>query len=188
VDRITWTYDPLISRNAYLNVSKLGAVCNTYRRNEYGMLRDSLNEGLPTDRFQVDWWVNSHRVNRRLSRHARRPLNLGHYLTGGAQLINPSEMDSSGFPHPGSSDLSELLPRLSALGKPDVAPILLVEIPSVFHQLKAANLNLALHWRLHTRDLFEDLFERGYLATDFVLSKDDQPRSFYVLVHGDSTL
>jgi len=30
LNHITWTYDPLLSRNAYLNISKLGAVCNTY--------------------------------------------------------------------------------------------------------------------------------------------------------------
>ena len=67
VDRITWTYDPLVSVNAYLNIARLGAVCNTYRRNVYGELRDGLNAGLPSDRFQVDWWVNTKRVNRRLS-------------------------------------------------------------------------------------------------------------------------
>jgi predicted GNAT superfamily acetyltransferase len=40
LDHITWTYDPLLSRNAYLNIAKLGAVCNTYRRSEYGDMRD----------------------------------------------------------------------------------------------------------------------------------------------------
>jgi predicted GNAT superfamily acetyltransferase len=54
--------------------------------------------------------------------------------------------------------------------------------------LKAANLDLALRWRLHTRSLFEDLFNRGYLATDFVVLKGTHTRSFYVLSHGDSTL
>ena len=52
---ITWTFDPLESKNAHLNISKLGAVCNTYLRNVYGDLRDGLNQGLATDRFQVDW-------------------------------------------------------------------------------------------------------------------------------------
>src|SRR5512141_546470 len=51
---ITWTYDPLESKNARLNIAKLGAVCNTYIRNYYGELRDELNLGLATDRFQVD--------------------------------------------------------------------------------------------------------------------------------------
>lgn len=56
IDLITWTYDPLESANAYLNLRKLGAVCNTYLRNVYGNLTDTLNNGLATDRFQVDWW------------------------------------------------------------------------------------------------------------------------------------
>ena len=45
VDRIIWTFDPLQSRNAYLNIAKLGAVCNTYHENYYGELRDELRNG-----------------------------------------------------------------------------------------------------------------------------------------------
>jgi predicted GNAT superfamily acetyltransferase len=69
-----------------------------------------------------------------------------------------------------------------------VAPLLLVEIPSDYQALKAVNFDLALHWRLHARGLFEDLFKRGYLVTDFVVLKGTHPRSFYVLSHGESTL
>ena len=79
LDHITWTYDPLLSRNAYLNISKLGAVCHTYRRSEYGNMRDGLNVGLPSDRFQVDWWVNTRRVERRLGKRPRRPLKLDNF-------------------------------------------------------------------------------------------------------------
>ena len=64
LDHVTWTYDPLLSRNAHLNIARLGAVCSTYRRSEYGDMRDGLNAGLPSDRFQVDWWVNTKRVER----------------------------------------------------------------------------------------------------------------------------
>ena len=59
---ITWTYDPLMSGNAYLNIRKLGAICRRYRRNVYGDMRDELNIGLPSDRFEVEWWVTSARV------------------------------------------------------------------------------------------------------------------------------
>src|ERR1043165_6321308 len=76
LDHVTWTFDPLLSRNAYLNIAKLGAVCNTYRRSEYGDMRDGLNAGLPSDRFLVDWWINTHRVERRLGKRARRTLKL----------------------------------------------------------------------------------------------------------------
>ncbi len=74
LSHITWTYDPLLSRNAQLNIAKLGAVCNTYLQAEYGTLRDGLNAGLPSDRFQVDWWLRSRRVERRLSRRSRADL------------------------------------------------------------------------------------------------------------------
>src|ERR1044071_3147953 len=76
LDHITWTSDPLLSRNAYLNIAKLAAVCNTYRRSEYGDMRDGLNAGLPSDRFMVNWWIHPRRVERRLSKRPRRPLKL----------------------------------------------------------------------------------------------------------------
>jgi predicted GNAT superfamily acetyltransferase len=179
IDRITWTYDPLLSRNAWLNITRLGAVCNTYLRNFYGDMRDTLNRGLPSDRFDVDWWVNSHRVNRRLSRRRRNNLTLVHYLSGGAQVVNPAEWDSQGLFHPNPS-------ADPLLSKEQV--FLLVEIPADFQALKTADIKLAKEWRLHTRAIFEALFTAGYLVTDFVQSSYLPKRSYYVLVHGDTTL
>ncbi len=179
IDRITWTFDPLLSRNAWLNITRLGAVCSTYLRNFYGKMDDVLNQGLPSDRFDVDWWVNSHRVNRRLSRHRRNDLTLAHFLTGGARVYNPAEMDKEGFVHP-SGD-----PQIQ-LGKDQ--PILLVEIPADITALKAASIELARQWRMHSRAIFETLFKAGYLVTDFVHSTNGPERSFYVLCHGESTL
>jgi predicted GNAT superfamily acetyltransferase len=179
IDRITWTFDPLLSRNAWLNITRLGAVCNMYLRDFYGKMRDTLNQGLPTDRFDVDWWVNSQRVNRRLSRRRRNELTLVHYLSGGALISNPAEMDVNHLPHPvENNDLQ--------VGKD--LPFLLVEIPADFQALKAADIRLALEWRVHSRLIFETLFKAGYLATDFVLSTNMPTRSYYVLCHGESTL
>lgn len=187
LDRITWTYDPLMSRNAHLNIAKLGAVCNTYHREFYGEMRDGLNVGLPSDRFDVDWWVNTKRVERRLSRRARLRLDLAHYFAGGAEILNPSRRDERGLPRPAKS--VTLPPDPVDRGeRGDNAPLLLVEIPADFSGMKAADPPLALEWRLHTRQLFEALFERGYLVTDFVYLPGSQPRSFYVLSHGESTL
>lgn len=52
--RITWTYDPLETVNAYLNLVKLGGVVHRYIPNCYGELADDMNRGLPTDRF---YWI-----------------------------------------------------------------------------------------------------------------------------------
>ncbi len=188
LDRITWTFDPLLSRNAYLNITKLGAVCDTYLQNEYGLLRDEMNAGLPSDRFQVDWWVNSQRVYHRLSKRARKPLDLTNFFAAGAEVINPTEIDAQGLPQPAAIDRYDPMPRSAGPGRSDVAPLLLVEIPSDYLALKAASFDLALRWRLHARGLFEDLFTRGYLVTDFIVLKGTHPRSFYVLSHGESTL
>jgi predicted GNAT superfamily acetyltransferase len=186
LDRITWTYDPLLSRNAHLNIAKLGAVCSTYRREVYGQMRDGLNLGLPSDRFVVDWWVNTKRVQRRLSHKARRRLDLAHFFAAGAQILNPTQTDQSGWPRLISSSSSRSTGdgRRKQVGE----ALVLVEIPEDFLALKEADLELALEWRLHTREIFEDLFEKGYLVTDFIHLPGPHPRSFYVLSHGESTL
>jgi len=185
LDRITWTFDPLLSRNAYLNISRLGAVCNTYLRAVYGVMRDGINTGLPSDRLQVDWWVNSQRVNLRLSRRARLSLDLAHYLAAGAQVINATQVGEDGLPRPGSEIDAGDLQYLRADGP---SAILLLEIPADFPGLKTARPELALHWRYHIRQAFEELFSLGYLVTDFIHLPGLQTRSFYVLTHGESTL
>jgi predicted GNAT superfamily acetyltransferase len=186
LDLITWTYDPLLSRNAHLNIARLGAVCNTYLRELYGEMRDGLNAGLPSDRFQLDWWVNSRRVDRRLSKRARPPLDLAHCLSAGAWIVNPTRV-AGGWPRP-PEQLPAHLEVLSGHKQAGESNLLLVEIPADFPALKDADPGLALEWRLHTRLLFESLFSQGYLVTDFVHLPGTQPRSFYVLTHGESTL
>jgi predicted GNAT superfamily acetyltransferase len=182
VDRITWTFDPLLSRNAHLNIAVLGAVCNTYLRSVYGELRDGINTGLPSDRFQVDWWVNSARVNRRLSRRARNQLDLLQYIAAESGKVNPTHPDPRGFRRPGGY-------ALPVYAVEETSPaILLVEIPADFLALKAADPSLALEWRLHIRLVCEGLFERGYLVTDFVHLADPEPRSYYVFINGEKTL
>jgi predicted GNAT superfamily acetyltransferase len=183
LDLVTWTFDPLLSRNAYLNITRLGGVTCNYKRDYYGELQDGLNKGLITDRFQVDWWINSRRVNRRLSRKARRPLDLAHFLAADASIINPSKTGDDKLPRPSDPvDLGDIR------ANQEEDAILLVEIPSDYLALKEADTGLAREWRLHTRAIFEDLFEKGYWATDFVHMPGSAPRSFYVLSHGESTL
>lgn len=184
IDRITWTYDPLLSRNAHLNINRLGAVCNNYQREVYGEMRDGLNLGVASDRFEVDWWVNSQRVNKRLSKKARPKLDLQHFQAAEAQIINPTQVNEAGLVVP-----STALDIQSHVRAADVVPnILLVEIPSDYLALKQVDIDLAIEWREHTRTLFEELFEGGYLVTDFVYLPGELPRSYYVLSHGEGTL
>ena len=175
LDHITWTYDPLLSRNARLNITKLGAVCNTYRRSEYGDMRDGLNAGLPSDRFQVDWWINTRRVDRRLGKRARRPLKLENFSKAELQPLYSvhTSRKTGDWPRP-AEHFSPLEGHLA-----------LAEIPSDFMALKDADFALARDWRFFSREVFETAFATGYIVTDFVF---DQGRSFYVLSNGESTL
>jgi predicted GNAT superfamily acetyltransferase len=171
----TWTYDPLMSRNAHLNIRRLGTICRSYLRNVYGDLRDDLNRGLPTDRFMVEWWLTSRRVEARLD-GSRRPLNLDHFQSGGANLLNPGTMLDSGLVKP-PDETSE----------PE-GTFLLIEVPSDFLAIKREDPELAYTWRIHSREVFEGAFAAGYLVTDFVHVAEDGPRSFYLLSYGEATL
>ena len=173
LDHITWTYDPLLSRNAYLNIAKLGAVCNTYRRSEYGDMRDGLNAGLPSDRFLMDWWINTRRVERRLGKRARRPLRLDDFSKAELHPLYTLQSRTDHLPYP-----PEHFDPLNG-------SLALAEIPTDFSMLKEADFSLARDWRFFSRELFETAFAAGYIVTDFIY---DRSRSFYVLAHGESTL
>lgn len=179
---ITWTYDPLLSRNAYLNIHKLGAICRMYHVNYYGELRDGLNAGIPTDRFEVEWWVHSRRVIRRLSKIVRKELDLAHCLAAGGKIVNQTMMENGVIKPIGYQE------DLLTANTKQKFPILLVEIPSDFLALKEVSLDLANLWRSHTKEIFTHLFGTGYIATDVIRIKGNLPRTYYVLTDGDTTL
>jgi predicted GNAT superfamily acetyltransferase len=52
---VRWTFDPLIARNAYFNLHKLGVVGDRFGRDFYGAMTDALNAGDRSDRFTVRW-------------------------------------------------------------------------------------------------------------------------------------
>ena len=54
---ISWTFDPLVSRNAKLNLIKLGVSISSYHPNFYGDMLDALNAGDESDRLVVSWKV-----------------------------------------------------------------------------------------------------------------------------------
>jgi predicted GNAT superfamily acetyltransferase len=53
--RITWTYDPLIARNSFFNLTRLGGRPETYFVDFYGAMNDGPNRGQPSDRVQIGW-------------------------------------------------------------------------------------------------------------------------------------
>ncbi len=174
IDLITWTYDPLLSPNAYLNIGRLGAVCNTYNREEYGKMRDALNAGTASDRFVVDWWINTRRVEQHLDEENYIRISLDDYRKADAQqLYIPETHTTSGLLRP------------PTIYFPPEGKLLLLPIPSNFQTIRHTDLPLAHDWRFFTREIFEETFAAGYIVTDFICDHGD---CYYVLTDGNSTI
>ena len=171
---ITWTVDPLESRNARLNIGKLGAICHRYFRDYHGPMAGR-NARLASDRFEVEWWITSNRVEGRVAQQ-RRPLTLAAMRSAGAIVVNEAHFDEAGL----------IIPPLDFAHSD--GSLLLAEIPADIQALKAADMALARQWRQHTRQLFEYYFAANFAVTDFVFQPEanGRSRSFYLLTHNDS--
>jgi predicted GNAT superfamily acetyltransferase len=64
---IEWTFDPLVMKNAYFNLMRLGAIARRYLPNAYGITTSPLHAALPTDRLVAEWHLRSTRVRRVLA-------------------------------------------------------------------------------------------------------------------------
>ena len=169
---VIWTFDPLLSTNAHLNIRKLGAISHDYREDYYGT---SSEGGLArlgsSDRLLVEWWVTSRRVEERML-GSRAGLALKQDLVGETPILNPSRALSSGFSAPADAPIA-----------PGGA-LALLEIPTNYAEVQQADAGLAQAWRLHIRAAFESLFARGFVVTDFLHeSYEGRPRAFYVLTY-----
>ena len=164
---ITWTYDPLEGPNAHLNLRKLRAISRTYWRDVYGSNLGALNAGLPTDRLVVEWWVQGPRLKN------KSPV--------------PIEAATSVFKTDGVGPKRRVIHFWDDL----TAPTLWLDTVADVHAVKAADMALALDWRLKVRAAFETYFERGYIATDSISHVDPntgERRNRYVLQHATPEL
>jgi predicted GNAT superfamily acetyltransferase len=168
---ICWTFDPLQSRNASLNISKLGADIDEYIPDCYGEFGSLIEKGLPSDRFLVNWRISKAPVKKRLqSRTAPHPVPAVPY-------INETSTNQDGFPE--NRRISDKLTE----------PILLVEIPACTDRMRQHAVDLAYRWRMETRSIFQQYLRRGYRIADFVRDQStDGGRCFYVLHRRSSTM
>lgn len=146
IDLITWTFDPLVGTNAYLNLAKLRGVSSTYLTNLYGLGR-GLNAGLETDRLLVEWWISE----------ADRPgMGLADLPEGSAGAVNVLGSHSpAGVPINRGYDLNQ------------EDEWLLIRIPRDIGAVKETDIDLARAWRAQTREMFLAYLERGYRVRGF---------------------
>ncbi|HXX92619.1 MAG TPA: hypothetical protein VEN81_03240 [Planctomycetota bacterium] len=164
LDLVVWTFDPLQSRNAYLNIEKLGCVIREYSENLYPESGSRFNRGMESDRFTPEWWIASGRVRSRL--RGERP---GHEVDRYATALETRD-------HPkGGREPLGVRPRLKD-------PRIRIEIPDDIDAIKRKNLPLAQLWRLRSREAFEAYLDRGYVIMGFVSRPEGgRRRSYYLL-------
>ena len=132
VERVYWTFDPLVAGTARLNLTRLGATPTEYVSNMYGHTGSLLHRGLDTDRFIVEWRLRDPVVERVLAGEPGR-------LPKAAQAGPIVTIDPAGSP--GDTPL------------PD-APWVRVELPADIDQLKAEAPEQARRWQLSLRRAF----------------------------------
>jgi len=160
---LTWTFDPLLARNANLNFRALGAVGRTYLDNFYGctpaLAQDS---DVPTDRLLLEWWISSPRVERRMK--------------GEEKMPDPTRIAKALAQKPGGI-YPVIVPGRPNLTAEDMR--LLVEVPKNIRDLRPVS-GLVGRWQKAVRTTLKACFARGYRLDDFIFAD----RSFYVLKKG----
>jgi predicted GNAT superfamily acetyltransferase len=150
IDRITWTFDPLVARNAYFNLVKLGAVAERFHRDYYGEMEDVFNRGERSDRLEVVWDLGSERVRAVLGETSR---GSGEEPNRVAPAIILGE--ENGRPHVSEGPWSGEDQGVS------------ISVPPDYHALRERDPELARAWRDAIGDALEEAYGIGYRATSF---------------------
>ncbi len=139
ISTMTWTFDPLVARNAYLNIAKLGARPTRYLIDYYGRMSDGLNAGQASDRVLVVWdlTVDAPPPRRGSPGHAFAALTA----------------DPAGRPnrHDPPTDCAHVT----------------LEIPSDIERLRREDAALSHEWRIALRQTLAQLLGAGWTVTGF---------------------
>ena len=151
IHEITWTFDPLHSKNAHLNFAKLGVLSDSYKIDFYGASTTSALHQNSTDRLWVKWPLASRRVEDRLRGKDNRA-----EMLDALSVIHPL-VRFNGEGKPTRSDLA------SALARQRIA----IEIPSNIRDIEAGDPELAKDWRQATRWAFTEALNSGFFVAEF---------------------
>jgi predicted GNAT superfamily acetyltransferase len=139
VDTMFWSFDPLVARNAHLNLNELGAVVEEYVVDLYGPGEDSsVDRGIGTDRFIVRW-----------------------------DLRLQATRDDGGRRGPMMGDEGRRKPAVAAEGGTEPG-VVRVEIPPDIQEIKSRSTEQAQEWRRATRAAFAYYLNNGFRVTGFV--------------------
>jgi len=160
LSEVYWTFDPLVRRNAFFNLSKLGAEIVEYHVNFYGAMSDGMNAGDESDRVLIRWRTDSERAV-----EASEGFNTGPDVDrlrreGAAVLLG---LNGDGTPALGGFD----------------APVLLCRVPDSIVDTRRSDPALGAAWREALRVSMGRVLSEGYAATAmsrtgwYVLERED---------------
>lgn len=146
---ITWTADPLVRRNAYFNLAKLGARPVEYLVDFYGEIGDAVNAGQGTDRLLLRWDLTSAQVD---------------------DAVNGLSVDMESEALLSDGAVSAL--GVSAAGQPVVrelgtGSVRLVQVPADIEAIRHVDPDLARQWRVAVRRVLGQLLGGGARVTGF---------------------
>lgn len=153
ITRMRWTFDPLVSRNARFNLSKLGAVVDHYELAFYGQMSDAINGSDPADRLVADWRLDGQRA----------------IAAGQGTLSQPTTPATSTAAV--STPANESEPADSDAAGPDGGLAFLrsgaeawCRVPTDIVELRRTDPAQASAWRLQVRERLSGAFADGWLA------------------------
>ena len=158
VQVVSWTYDPLVRRNGWFNLTRLGAVGVAYRPEFYGAMDDSVNAGDESDRLLVEWHIGDDRVADAALGPDRPP------GPSGAEVVLE---DDGGRPQANESS---------------AAAVRLAHVPADIEALRRTDPDAALAWRRALRAVMLAAFADGLQAVAvtasgaYVLARPEEMR------------
>jgi predicted GNAT superfamily acetyltransferase len=156
IDKVTWTFDPLVRRNAHFNLQKLGAHADSYLESFYGSMNDGINAGDESDRLLAVWRLSEMKATEAANGKLDEP-----QPTGAAEAL---QSDANGEPQ--TVDVS--------------AATVLCATPEDIVALRRTDPDRALRWRLALRKSLGAAMHDGYAVAGFTRS------GWYVLSRGDT--
>ncbi|KGJ71953.1 hypothetical protein GY21_18715 [Cryobacterium roopkundense] len=142
IPTMTWTFDPLVSRNARFNLTKLGAHAGEYEQDFYGPMHGAINANDDSDRLIAVWPLARQRSVDCSEARAEQP-ELPIFPVESVRSLGPD-------------------------GDPaviDDAGVWWCRVPEDIVRLRAQNPTLAAEWRRSIRSVFTELFAAGYVAS-----------------------
>jgi predicted GNAT superfamily acetyltransferase len=162
VSTISWTFDPLVSRNAYFNLVKLGGTPVQYLPDFYGTMGDAINGDDTTDRLLLRWDLTADHVAR-AAQGLHRYWDVAALLESGA--VTALDRSPGGQPMPGMAD----------------GRCVLVAVPADIESLRGTDPSCARQWRTAVGEALGPLLDDGATVRGF------DRAGWYVLNRGENS-